>query len=57
MGWTRIERVYKYDEGFLLVYNQGDYFILPIRAFVDDEKADEIVNLITEMNKDVSQIK
>ena len=57
MGWTRIESVYQYDEGFLLVYNQGDYFILPKRAFSDEEKIDEFVKLVTKKNKEVLDIK
>ena len=48
LGWTRIDNVYEYPEGFLVIYNRGDYLAIPKRAFDDVPTIEKFKRLVTE---------
>lgn len=58
LGWSRIERVYEYDDGYLIIIHQADYLVIPKRAFQNDETMHKFNKLTTEIKgNEILQIK
>jgi hypothetical protein len=58
LGWSRIEQVYEYAEGFLVIYNRSEYLAIPKRAFGNDSTADQFKRLVAQLiDEEVSQLK
>jgi len=37
LGWSQIERLYEYPDGFLVIYGNDQCLVIPKRAFPDEE--------------------
>ena len=58
LGWSRIERVYEYDDGYLIIIHQSDYLVIPKRAFQNDETMHKFNELVVDVKgTEVLQIK